>query len=160
MGVDRVRLDSWLALADTAFNDSRSLMFQKISGNKFSELRVPAFLLHWSIELYLKAFLLNLDMQKPGHDLISLFDVCEKNCPQINTQNFRTEGFDFDQRHWVKSINQFGHDRGGFRYLTRVNINSSFYLMIHEQFDEMISFIKGAVDLRKDITGLIDPKID
>ena len=155
-GVNKVSLGSWLKLADTAFDDSRQLMFDKISKSKINDLRVSAFLLHWSIELYLKAFLFDKNQGAWGHDLIKIFKNCLKIDPEINNQNLRTKELKHHQDYWIAEINRFGNEYGGFRYINESNVEFSFYVMIHEQFEEMITYIKKVTNDSKNISPMLN----
>lgn len=133
-------LGTWIELANDVYAESKELMYKKLSGHKM--LHVPAYLLHWSIELYLKAFLLQHDNSKKGHDLNHLFKLCVDIDQKINDQCLRTKDAPHDQLYWINLINPYGKEEGGLRYLNKKRTTWSFTVIIYDFIDDLIEYIK------------------
>ena len=101
-------LGRWLELADDTYETSRREMFKRISEKNL--LHVPAYLLHWSVELYLKAFLLHHDAFVRGHNLNTLFIRCLAIDQRLNDISFRNDEVPFDQKYWIEKINIYGEN--------------------------------------------------
>jgi len=93
--------------------------------NSLISFSAPAFLTHWSIELYLKAFLLDKNKKikeitkgRNGHDLIKLYNQAKEIDINIYKENIKRE---------INLINKFGYPYGGIRYLDKSK--SSYYML-------------------------------
>lgn len=148
-------LGKWVELADDAYLESRELMYKKITAH--GPLHVPAFLLHWSVELYLKSFLMQNEKSfdrsgAKGHDLAMLFNECLKLEPSMeNLSKFNVDEKE-GQSYWINLINEYGSYQGGVRYLNRTRRSWSFFVLIHDRLDDLVGFIKSKIDMKKDIT--------
>ena len=93
MTKDTFLLEKWLELANDTFITSEKLMYEKLSTKKL--LNIPAYLLHLSIELYLKAFLMNnnsgFNKGEKGHNLSLLFDQCLTIDSKLENLCFQTQ---------------------------------------------------------------------
>lgn len=147
-----ITLGRWLELADDTYQTSRQEMFKRVSEKKL--LHVPAYMLHWSVELYLKAFLLHHDAFVRGHDLSGLFDRCLVIDQQLNEISFRNEEVPFDQKYWIEKINTYG-ENGGMRYLDSTRPVWEFQVTIYDFLDDLVAHIRNNVDRNKNISGLI-----
>jgi hypothetical protein len=138
-----IPLSSWLTLADNAYNSSKYLSLNPQFG-----IAVFIYLLHWSIELYLKAFLLNCDVQVIDHKLASLYNKCVKYDGSFNSFVYRGR----EQKYWIKWLDIAGAKDGGVRYLHKDRTSYVFPGDINEAFQNLISYIKSKVNMNKDIT--------
>lgn len=150
-------LGKWLELADDAYIESKELMYKKISTKK--PLYVPAYLLHWSIELYLKAFL--MQYEKPfergtkGHDLLTLFSQCLEIDSTMEYLSQFTKDEIEKQSYWLDLINEYGKEQGGVRYLNKNRKTWSFFVLIHDRLDNLVAYIKKMTNPQKDITQFL-----
>lgn len=145
-------LGRWLELADDTYETSRREMFKRISEKNL--LHVPAYLLHWSVELYLKAFLLHHDAFVRGHNLNNLFIRCLAIDQRLNDISFRNDEVPFDQKYWIEKINIYG-ENGGMRYLDSTRPVWEFQVTIYDFLDDLVRYIRENVDKNKDISGFI-----
>lgn len=147
-------LKNWLELASDYYATSKDLIFHKITYKQ--PPNSGAHLLHLSIELYLKAFLMHHDIAFPfnqkGHDLCFLFSKCLKIDP--NSENISTNPLNYKQSYWINSINEYGK-HGGIRYMSSKRPEWSIYILIHEQFDDLVEHINVKCDKNKIITKFI-----
>lgn len=151
-------LDKWIEIADEAYADSRELMYKKLSTKK--PLNIPAYLLHWSMELYLKAYLMQNEVNfersgAKGHDLIGLFKKCLVISPKMENLSKFQQNEKEGQSYWLDLVNEYGKERGGIKYLNKNRENWSFYVLIHDRLDNLVKYIKDSVDKSKDITELV-----
>jgi hypothetical protein len=145
-------LGTWLELANDVYAESKELMYKMLSTKRM--LHIPAYLLHWSIELYLKAFLMNQSKFPKIHDLNRLFKLCLVIDPNLANLCLRTPEVPYDQSYWIDKINPYGEE-GGLRYLNKNRLNWSFQVTIYDFLDDMVDYIKRNVDTNKDITQFL-----
>jgi len=146
-------LGKWLELANDVYTESKDLMYKMLTAKR--SLNIPAYLLHWSIELYLKAFLMQHGKFEKGHDLNRLFRLCVNIDPRINDLCLRTDEVPYDQSFWIDRINPYGKDEGGLRYLNKKRPTWSFQVTIYDFLDDMVEYIKAEVEPTKDITQFL-----
>lgn len=140
-------------MANETYVESKALTYKYLSEKR--NLHIPAYLLHWSIELYLKAFLLHHEKFEKGHDLNRLFRVCTTLDPKINELSLRTPDVPYDQSYWIDKINPYGKDEGGLRYLNKKRPTWKFQVTIYDFLDDMVEYIKINTDHNKDITQFL-----
>jgi len=146
-------LGKWLELANDVYAESKVLMYKMLTEKR--TLHIPAYLLHWSIELYLKAFLMQHGKFEKGHDLNRLFKLCVSIDPHINELSLRTPEVPHDQSVWIDKINPYGKDEGGLRYLNKKRTAWEFQVTIYDFLDDMVEYIKAQTDHSKDITQFL-----
>jgi hypothetical protein len=138
-----IPLSSWVRLADNAYDSSKYLSLNPQFG-----FAVFIYLLHWSIELYLKAFLLNRDIQLTGHELADLYKECVNNNASFDSFVYRGR----EQKYWINLLDIAGAKDGGVRYLHKNKTSYVFPSNIYEAFQDLTSYIKCNVNMNKDIS--------
>lgn len=150
-------LGKWLELADDAFQTSKKLMYERLSKKPF-KLHLPAYILHLSIELYLKAFLMNNNVffnhGTKGHDLNFLFDKCLSIKPDLDTICLQSTNSKYKQSYWINHINEFGKN-GGLRYLSRKRVRWNFCVLTYDYLDDLVNYINRNTDKNKVINTFI-----
>lgn len=145
----RLYLSTWIRKADEVYRASRDLTLVPIYSGA-----VPMFLLHWSIELYLKGFLLESNAFVTGHSLKRLYNRCKSidpNLEKIEVLDLRGDGKCYPS-FWINYIDVFGEEKGGVRYLNKSKTMYAYPTNIHNNFDDLIAYIKNVIDGDTDIT--------
>lgn len=93
-------LGKWLDLADDTYSTSKKLMYEMFTAKK--SMNISMWLLHWSIELYLKAFLMSHNTKfGRTHDLICLFDQCVTIDSRLDNLCLQIPEVPNKQRYWI-----------------------------------------------------------
>jgi hypothetical protein len=148
-----IPLGIWIDEADDIYAESKILMYKKLASRR--PFTVPAFMIHWSIELYLKGFLMNHGKLLKGHDLNRLFKLCIQIDPNINNSSLRTQELPYDQSYWIDQINPYGKNEGGIRYLNSKITSYFFSDHVYDFLDDLVKYIKRNIDPNKDITHFL-----
>lgn len=141
----------WLTKADKFYQDSKRAIYPPFT--KAS----AGYLLHLSIELYLKAYLIDRNeittdtaLRRAGHDLERLFKRCMKLEPLFE---YVYQGDHKDQLDWIEYLNGFGYPDGGVRY--GFTASTDLPEDVHTYFENLVVLVEQAINKTRVITELI-----
>jgi len=154
-----MKLKNWIDSAEEYYKTAQFL------GNPLVEvkLKVPTlksswYLLHHSLELFLKAVLINHNKfnikNSKIHNLRELLDKVSGLSPKID-KILAEKRSGRSIKNWILFINPFGSPNGGLRYLQKDSHIYAAPLDISQYFNKLVEIIKSESNLDKEITEIV-----
>jgi hypothetical protein len=154
-----MKLKSWLVSAEEFFLTAQFLenLHVKI------KLKIPSsksswYLLHHSIELLLKAILINYNKFDTKNSQIHSLEKLLDKVKGLNKKIDKT----LEEKHagksvnnWITFIDSFGFPKGGLRYLQKKSHIYAAPIGISEYFNKLIEVVKSESNLDKDIESIV-----
>jgi len=123
-------------------------------GSALNNIRVG----HHSLELYLKAILMNYDKYSKTdtkiHNLTELLNMVDGLNPKID-EKLKKVVDNRSIKQWISFINPFGYPNGGIRYMQKGKSMYATPLGISYFFNELIDVINSECNQEKEIDELV-----
>jgi len=152
-------IKDWIDSADGYYKTARFLENPVIEVQyKIDSIKSSWYLLHHSLELYLKAILMNYDKYSKTdtkiHNLTELLNMVDGLNPKID-EKLKKVVDNRSIKQWISFINPFGYPNGGIRYMQKGKSMYATPLGISYFFNELIDVINSECNQEKEIDELV-----